>query len=94
MPVHGLGFCMSIEIRMQLWLETECYHLLADHVPRDSPAYLALQKATKVYNHGLMPDVFCMFCSNQDTTEFIFTAMRNFPDCVGEIVLAIINAKQ
>lgn len=78
---------------MQLWLEAECYRLLADYLPGDSPARVALAQATSVYNHGLMPDTFCVICSSQDTREFLVTAMRYFPDYVGEIVLAIITGK-
>ena len=78
---------------MQLWLETECYQRLLDRVCRDSPAGATLASATRVYNHGLMPDVVCVIASPQDTRQFIITAMRHFPDYVGEIVLAIIRAK-
>jgi len=79
---------------MQLWLEVECYKLLLDQVPRGSPAYDVLINATRVYNHGLLPDSYCVICSPEDTRRYLHTAIRHFPDWVGSLVLAMITARQ
>ena len=78
---------------MQLWLEAECHQLLLDHVPSDSPAHDPLINASRVYNHGLMPDTYRVVCSPDDTRKYLAAAMRYFPEWVGTIVLAIITAK-